>query len=91
MTIAAGMLPLVIGSVGSAIAQHQGVGNVPSDSADGCVAPTDEFSPKDVLCHEQLGGLLRHYERKAAWYPLGRPLWRSSTAGRETGRQLRFE
>jgi putative transposase len=28
--------------------------------------PIECLGPKDVVCHEQLGGLLRHYDRKAA-------------------------
>jgi len=45
---------------------HQGLGNVPilgdlppPDSLDG-------FHLDDVVCHESLGGLLKHYERRAA-------------------------
>ena len=29
-------------------------------------APVDCLSPADVVCHERLGELLRHYERRAA-------------------------
>jgi hypothetical protein len=28
--------------------------------------PVERLGPKDVVVHERLGGLLRHYERKAA-------------------------
>ena len=40
---------------------HQGVGNVPLKIAGD--VPTNEG---EIVCHERLGGLLRHYERKAA-------------------------
>jgi len=28
--------------------------------------PIELLGPEDVVCHERLGGLLKHYERKAA-------------------------
>ena len=28
--------------------------------------PVESLGPEDVVCHERLGGLLRHYERRAA-------------------------
>lgn len=45
---------------------HQGLGNVPLDSAEEPPEPADELPLKDIVCHEQLGGVLKHYERKAA-------------------------
>jgi putative transposase len=45
---------------------HQGLGNVPIDSALPSPAPLHEFRPEDVVCRESLGGLLKHYERRAA-------------------------
>lgn len=45
---------------------HQGLGNVPIDSALPSPAPLHEFRPEDVVCQESLGGLLKHYERRAA-------------------------
>jgi transposase InsO family protein len=46
---------------------HQGLGNVPI----GIPLPqshrsVDHFRPEDIVCHESLGGLLKHYERMAA-------------------------
>ena len=40
---------------------HQGVGNVPLK-----VVADEPPSEGEIVCHEQLGGLLKHYERKAA-------------------------
>ena len=40
---------------------HQGVGNVPLK-----ICPGDPPTEGEVVCQERLGGLLRHYERKAA-------------------------
>ena len=45
---------------------HQGLGNVPIMVELPPAAPIDDFSLKQVLCHESLGGLLKHYERRAA-------------------------
>jgi putative transposase len=45
---------------------HQGLGNVPIDTALPPPAPLHEFRSEDVVCHEALGGLLKHYERRAA-------------------------
>ena len=40
---------------------HQGVGNAPLK-----ICPCDPPTEGEVVCKERLGGLLRHYERKAA-------------------------
>ena len=40
---------------------HQGVGNVPLK-----VVADKSPSEGEIVCHERLGGVLRHYERKAA-------------------------
>ena len=45
---------------------HQGLGNVPIDTALPPPAPINDFHLDDVVCHESLGGLLRHFERRAA-------------------------
>ena len=45
---------------------HQGLGNVPIDTALPPPEPIDDFRLEDVVCHEALGGLLKHYERRAA-------------------------
>ena len=45
---------------------HQGLGNVPIDTALPSAAPLHEFRPEDVVCRESLGGLLKHYERRVA-------------------------
>jgi hypothetical protein len=45
---------------------HQGFGNVPIGAALLRPEPTGDFFLEDVVCHETLGGLLKHYERKAA-------------------------
>jgi putative transposase len=45
---------------------HQGLGNMPINSALPPPAPLSQFRLEDVVCHESLGGLLRHYERRAA-------------------------
>jgi putative transposase len=42
---------------------HQGLGNVPINTPP---APLHEFRSEDVVRHEALGGLLKHYERRAA-------------------------
>jgi putative transposase len=47
---------------------HQGLGNVPIRDA-GSTPPeplTGPFHLDDVVCHESLGGLLKHYQRRAA-------------------------
>ena len=46
---------------------HQGIGNVLLDER-GKSPPesTDVVPLESVVCHESLGGLLKHYERKAA-------------------------
>jgi putative transposase len=45
---------------------HQGLGNVPIDAALPSPAPIHEFRLEDVVCDESLGGLLKHYQRRAA-------------------------
>jgi len=44
---------------------HQGLGNVPIDRSLPPPEPFADFSLDDVECHESLGGLLKHYDRKA--------------------------
>jgi putative transposase len=41
---------------------HQGLGDVPIDTALPPPAPIEDFRLEDVVCHEALGGLLKHYE-----------------------------
>jgi putative transposase len=45
---------------------HQGLGNVPILTALPAPAPIESFHLDDVVCRESLGGLLKHYTRKAA-------------------------
>jgi putative transposase len=45
---------------------HQGLGNVPIGVPPPDIEPVDHFHLEDIVCHESLGGLLKHYERKAA-------------------------
>ena len=45
---------------------HQGLGNVPISGELPPEVSLDEFQVDDVVCHETLGGLLKHYERKVA-------------------------
>jgi putative transposase len=45
---------------------HQGLGNVPVDTALPPPTPINDFHLEGVVCHETLGGLLRHYQRRAA-------------------------
>ena len=45
---------------------HQGLGNVPIGTELPPEESVDDFRLEDVVCHESLGGLLKHYERKAA-------------------------
>ena len=45
---------------------HQGLGNVPPDPTDPLSEAGDDLPSGDIVSHEMLGGLLRHYERKAA-------------------------
>jgi putative transposase len=45
---------------------HQGIGNVPISGGLLPSEPPEEFQLDDVVCHEALGGLLKHYERQAA-------------------------
>jgi len=45
---------------------HQGLGNVLLTTHQP-LSPTEEaIGPDDVVCRQWLGGLLKHYERKAA-------------------------
>jgi len=46
--------------------QHQGLGNVPIATSLPPPQPPEEFRLQDVTCRQWLGGLLKHYERKAA-------------------------
>jgi len=45
---------------------HQGLGNVPIGFPLSDIEPVDNFRLEDIVCHESLVGLLKHYERKAA-------------------------
>ena len=45
---------------------HQGLGNVPIDADLPPPVSINHFSLEDVVCHESLGGLLKHYQRRAA-------------------------
>ena len=45
---------------------HQGLGNVPIRSSLPPPEPLESFRLEDVVCRESLGGLLKHYERRAA-------------------------
>lgn len=45
---------------------HQGLGNVPIGAPLPEFESVEFFQRKDIICHESLGGLLKHYERKAA-------------------------
>ncbi len=45
---------------------HQGLGNVVLTMPAQPPASEDVLGPDVVVCHEWLGGLLKHYERKAA-------------------------
>jgi len=46
---------------------HQGLGNVPiGDAGLPMPEPINRFHLDEIVCHESLGGLLRHYERRAA-------------------------
>jgi hypothetical protein len=45
---------------------HQGLGNVPISAPLPPPEPLESFRLDEIVCREQLGGLLRHYERKAA-------------------------
>jgi putative transposase len=45
---------------------HQGLGNVPIQVPLPPAEPLDAFRLDDIVCHELLGGLLKHYVRKAA-------------------------
>ncbi len=45
---------------------HQGKGNVPLTSSPANALPDTPFRLKDVTCRERLGGVLKHYYRRAA-------------------------
>jgi putative transposase len=45
---------------------HQAKGNVPLPGADGDEPPIVKFPSGEVRCRQRLGGLLRHYYRRAA-------------------------
>jgi putative transposase len=45
---------------------HQGIGNVPISGLRPMTEDPIEFRREEIICHERLGGLLKHYERKAA-------------------------
>jgi putative transposase len=45
---------------------HQGMGNVPILTDTPAPKPVAQFQIDDIVCHESLGGLLKHYERRAA-------------------------
>ena len=56
------------GNVGDYHAQrpHQGLGNAPIMSSLPAPQPLADFRLDEVVCHESLGGLLKHYVRSAA-------------------------
>ena len=43
---------------------HQGLGNVPIMADLPPPAPIGQLDLDDIVCHESLGGLLKHYERR---------------------------
>jgi hypothetical protein len=43
---------------------HLGLGNLPP-AASGPPPETDSLAVEEFVCHERLGGLLKHYERPA--------------------------
>ncbi len=45
---------------------HQGLGNVPIMATLPPPEAEASFRREDVVCHDSLGGVLKHYERKAA-------------------------
>jgi putative transposase len=45
---------------------HQGLGNVLIRGEPASENPIDDFCRENIVCHDTLGGLLKHYERKAA-------------------------
>jgi putative transposase len=45
---------------------HQGLGNVPISGDLPPGEPMENFRREDVVCHESLGGLLKHYTLAAA-------------------------
>jgi putative transposase len=45
---------------------HQGLGNVPISGESPPDVSLDDLRKESIVCHETLGGLLKHYERKAA-------------------------
>ena len=50
----------------SSSSAHEGLGNVPIQGDLPPPEPLETFRLDDVVCHEALGGLLKHYERNAA-------------------------
>jgi hypothetical protein len=45
---------------------HERLGNVPIGTVLPPPEPLERFALDDLVCHESLGGLLKHYERAAA-------------------------
>jgi hypothetical protein len=45
---------------------HQGLGNVPIGSDQPPPDASEDFRLDDIVCHASFGGLLKHYERRAA-------------------------
>jgi putative transposase len=45
---------------------HRGLGNAPIMCDLPSPAPIEDFNLNEVVCHESLGGLLKHFERRAA-------------------------
>jgi hypothetical protein len=41
---------------------HQGIGNVPIDTELPPPFPANQLNLDEVVCHELLGGLLKHYD-----------------------------
>jgi hypothetical protein len=44
---------------------HLGLGNLPP-AASGPPPEADSLSVEELICHERLGGLLKHHEQRAA-------------------------
>ena len=45
---------------------HQGIGNVPISASLPPPEPLEQVGCAELVCHDKLGGLLKHFERKAA-------------------------
>jgi putative transposase len=45
---------------------HQGLGNVPINADLPPPLPIEDFCLNEITCQTSLGGLLKHYERRAA-------------------------